>query len=340
MSWSSLMPSKEGSPSRPLVSVVTPTLDSAGRLERCMKSVRDQTYDNVEHVVIDGGSTDGTKALLERSIVTWISEADRGQSDAINKGFALAKGEIMGWLNADDVLTDSAIERVVDAFASDPGLGWVYGDVVIDDGVCKRRERPAKVDKPTTWAARNVAAQPGTFHTREALALVGGLDESFHYMMDLDLWLRMIDAGVKARYIPEVLAIFELHGDSKSGSISHLHFLEDEARARLKSARVTSGAVALGRAAAWRVADSDDISLEGAIDELLSKPWVAGHQVSVDIIRSAAAAETAILRAKRHGVRGFGGLLAIQPWRYRETRARLRDAARREIDRRFRGKCA
>jgi hypothetical protein len=323
-----------------LVSVVTPALDPGQRLVRCIENIRAQSYDNIEHVVVDGGSTDGTKEILEASDVRWISEPDSGQSEAINKGFGIAQGEILGWLNADDTLTPRAIELVVDAFREDAQLGWVYGDVVIDDDGCRTRERPARVDKPITWAARNVAAQPGSFHSRAALDLVGGLNENFHYMMDLELWLRMIDAGVKALYIPEVLAVFELHEGSKSGSVSHVEFLEEEARARFENGRLTTGAVAVGRAAAWRTSASSSPDLDRETDDLLDAPWVAQYAPPPDVVRAAARAESAILLSKSAPLAGVRSLFSFQLWKYKETRARLRDAARRELSRRVRGKCA
>ena len=113
--------------SEPLVSVVTPSLDQARFLGEAIESVRTQDYPHVEHIVVDGGSADGSLDLLRaQSGIRWLSESDRGQSDALNKGFALARGAIFGWLNADDVYLPGAIAAAVAAF-DDPSIGLVYG---------------------------------------------------------------------------------------------------------------------------------------------------------------------------------------------------------------------
>lgn len=324
----------------PLVSVVTPCLDPGSRIERCLRSVREQSYPRVEHVVIDGGSKDGTRELLELTPgVVWLSEEDSGQAEAINKGFRLAEGSILGWLNSDDQLVPDAIERVVAAFLADPMLGWVFGDVQIIDGEQVELAKPVPPEKPLQWAARNIAAQPGSFHSRRALELVDYLDEDFHYMMDLDLWLRMIDAGVRFRYIGEILAVFEVHPGSKTGSVPHQVFVKEEGLARLKSGRTRSAAIAFGRAAAWvarEAGNDDDAALEDAVGSILAHLGPKGRQVPQDLLIAGARTERAILHAKSDGWRAARLLLSSHIWRHPETRSRLRDAASRELGRRMR----
>jgi GT2 family glycosyltransferase len=320
----------------PLVSVITPTLDPGDRLQRCIESVRAQTYPRIEHVVVDGGSKDGTVGFLEESAgLVWISETDSGQASAINKGFRLATGSILGWLNADDRLTPEAVDLVVDALRREPAVGWVFGDVEIIDGTTRELAHPAPIDKPLRWAARNLAAQPGSFHPRWALELVDYLDESFHYMMDCDLWLRMIGRGVQTKYIPRTLAIFEVHEASKTGSVSHAEFVKEEARARLNSGLDRSAAVAFGRAAAWvafRSGCHDELALQEEIEAIMDS-LPDRSRVRLEIVRAGAKAERAILEVKRNRLRGLRHLFAPAAWRYPETRARLRDAATREIAR-------
>ncbi|MDQ3964084.1 MAG: glycosyltransferase [Actinomycetota bacterium] len=320
---------------RPLVTVVTPCLNPGDRLARCIESVGAQTYPRVEHVVIDGGSTDGTSEFLERSSVRWISEPDSGQAEAINKGFELADGDVLGWLNADDVLVPDALERVVQAMHADPTAGWVMGDVVVTDGVTARRERPAVVRGPRAWATRNLAAQPGSFHPRWALEKVGYLDESFRFMMDLDLWLRLLDEGLRWVYVPRILAIFELHAASKSGAVSHAQFLEEEAWARLKSGRVDEAGFALGRAAAWWSAE------QGSATK--GDPWTAIEQMTAlrprlrevpkRAVAAAIAVESAILGLKRRDFLKVVALARPSSWVHPLARARLRDVFRRELRR-------
>ena len=113
------------------VSVITPCLNPGAMLVHCLDSVSAQTYKDVEHIIVDGGSTDGTVELARSRGLRVISEPDRGQTDALNKGFALASGDYLGWLNADDWLVPHAVEGIVTAFATNPEVGWVYCDCEI-----------------------------------------------------------------------------------------------------------------------------------------------------------------------------------------------------------------
>ena len=204
--------------SEPLVSVVTPSLNQARWLPDAIASVRGQTYPRVEHVVVDGSSTDGTLEILRTAEgVRWISEPDRGQSHALNKGFALADGEILGWLNADDAYEPDAVAAAVAALDRS-GAGLVYADVmrVNDDGVNPRRIR----SRPQWdhWTEVNEGCgvySPAVFFTREALAAVGGLDESLHLTMDYDLWLR-IGSRFGARHVDAVWALQRIHDEAKT----------------------------------------------------------------------------------------------------------------------------
>lgn len=238
----------------PLVSVVTPCLDPGPRLQRCLDSVRAQTYRQVEHIVVDGGSTDGTVAVLEKAPrIQWVSEKDSGQTHALAKGFGMAQGQILTWLNADDVLAPTAAATAVAAILRQPDAGVVYGDLEIlrDDKRTVFRPRP-----PTTITDLDLGdsiGQPGTFFTREALARVGGLDESFQLAMDFDLWLRFLDAGIKFAYSGETMATFEVHDQSKSGALGRDQFLVEEFKAYMKLGRLGPAGVALNR---WVIASS------------------------------------------------------------------------------------
>jgi glycosyltransferase involved in cell wall biosynthesis len=199
-----------------LVSVVTPSYNQARYVRESIESVRAQTYPQVEHIVVDGESTDGTVDILrEYDGLHWISEPDRGQSHALNKGFALAGGDVFGWLNADDAYEPTAIENAVAAL-QDAGL--VYGDVtrVDDDGVNPRRIR----SRPSfdLWTELNLGCgiySPAVFFTREAFEAVGGIDESLHLTMDYDLWLR-IGKRFPVRHVDEVWATQRLHPEAKT----------------------------------------------------------------------------------------------------------------------------
>ena len=202
----------------PLVSIVTPSLDQARWLPEALESVRVQNYPHVEHVVVDGGSTDGTLAILRESDgASWSSEPDRGQSHALNKGFAAARGEIFGWLNADDAYLPHAVSAGVAALEQ-TGAGLVYADVtrVNDDGVNPRRIRSRP--KWDLWTELNLGCgiySPAVFFTRAAFEAVGGIDESLHLTMDYDLWLR-IGTRFGAAHVDDVWAVQRIHGDAKT----------------------------------------------------------------------------------------------------------------------------
>jgi glycosyltransferase involved in cell wall biosynthesis len=201
-----------------LVSVLTPSLNQARWLRDSLRSVADQTYPHVEHVVMDGGSTDGTIGLLEAAgtHVRWRSEPDRGQSHALNKALAVSRGEIIGWLNADDAYFDAqVVEQVAAAFRRHPDIDVVYGHAALanaDGLILQMLWVP-----PFTYELlkrHNYIIQPAAFVRRSALE--GRLaDESYHFVMDRELWLRL---GRRRRFlrIDRVLAIDRHHPYRKS----------------------------------------------------------------------------------------------------------------------------
>lgn len=232
----------------PLVSIVTPTLNMGDRLARCLASVRSQTYSNIEHIVIDAGSADGTLELLRATDgLRWLSEPDRGQSDAINKGLRMATGEILGWLNADDELLPNSVRHVVDAVHRLPAAGLVFGDIEQVEGGVPHRAVPFPTFSVDTLWQGNRISQPGTFWTRWAQDIVGELDEDFHLTMDFEFWLRFARAEIPAVYVPEILARFEVHPGSKTGSAGTLAFAEEEARALRKHGEPHGAAMAIDR---------------------------------------------------------------------------------------------
>ena len=202
----------------PLVSIVTPSLNQGQFIEETIRSVLDQDYPRIEHIVADGGSTDETLAVLERHPhLIWVSEADRGQADAVNKGFAMARGEIFGWLNADDLYLPGAVSTAVDALRR-TGAGFVHGAwMQIDEHGETLRERIPAVpfDLDAQLNERNAVCQPGSFFTREAFESVGGLDVSYRYAMDYELWLKL-GARVPVTHVDPVLGAYRFHPTSKT----------------------------------------------------------------------------------------------------------------------------
>jgi glycosyltransferase involved in cell wall biosynthesis len=201
-----------------LVSIVTPSLNQARYLREAIESVRAQTHAPIEHIVIDGGSSDGTLEILgEYDNIRWVSEPDRGQSHALNKGFALASGEYLGWLNADDAYERDAVAAGVKALQAS-GAALVYADVmrVDDDGINPRRIR----SRPEfdLWTELNLGCgiySPAVFFTRDAFDAAGALDETLHLTMDYDLWLR-IGKRFPIKHVDAVWAVQRLHDEAKT----------------------------------------------------------------------------------------------------------------------------
>jgi len=204
----------------PSVALVTPSLRQAHFLEATLQSVLDQCYPSLEYVVQDGGSTDGTIDVLRRydhRLHGWVSAPDRGQSHAINLGFSQTTGEIMGWLNSDDLLLPGALAVVADYFAKHPKVDVVYGHrVLIDrDGYeIGRWVMPGHCDKVLSWA--DFVPQETLFWRRSLWDMVGGVDETFQFAMDWDLLLRFRDAGARMVRLPHFLGAFRIHDAQKS----------------------------------------------------------------------------------------------------------------------------
>ena len=223
----------------PSITVVTPCLNAAATIERALESVRGQGYPDVEHVVVDGGSEDGTVEILERAGVRYVSEPDRGLSDAMNKGIAMARGEVIGWLNADDRYEPGALLAAGRAFAEHPGALWVTGLCRIVDGEGREIRRFVKAYKRfllRRYSRRLLITQnfiqcPATFIRADGLRRIGPLDERFGYSMDYDLWLRLAKLGDPV-VVDEELAWFTMTEGTLSMSGFETQFREHAQNAR------------------------------------------------------------------------------------------------------------
>ena len=225
----------------PSITVVTPCLNAAATLPAALESVRAQGYPRLEHVVVDGGSTDGTVELLERAEgVRYVSEPDRGLSDAMNKGIHMATGDVIGWLNADDVYEPGALHAVGQALAARPDALWATGRVRITDG--QDREIRSWVSRYKRFFLRryslpllltqNFIQSPATFVRRDALlAEPGPFDLRFKYSMDYDLWLRLARRGDPV-VLDRDLACFRMAEGSLSMSGFEQQFAEHALNAR------------------------------------------------------------------------------------------------------------
>jgi glycosyltransferase involved in cell wall biosynthesis len=202
----------------PLVSVVTPSLNQGAFVEDAIESVWGQDYRPLEHVVVDGGSTDATCDILRaHGHLVWRSEPDHGQSDAVNHGFRLARGEILGWLNADDAYLPGAVQAAVDRFQRSPEIDAVYGDCHVVD----ERRRLLHVIRPGSLALDRLLTfdqslpQPTMFFRRRVLDRVGDIDRTLDLAMDVDFAFRLARKA-RCAYVPEIRAMYRLHPGTKS----------------------------------------------------------------------------------------------------------------------------
>jgi hypothetical protein len=186
----------------PKISIVTPSLNQGQFLRQCMDSVRAQNWSNLEHFIIDGGSTDETLAILkerENQITRWISEPDKGAADAINKGFAMCTGDIVAWLNADDYYLPKAFDAIAAAWRKSPDAPFWFGNGqrVDEAGRFKSsfNNRPMLYSRKALIEGTDYILQPSTFMNGRVLKQVGGLDTSLRWSFDWDLWTRMTKHG-------------------------------------------------------------------------------------------------------------------------------------------------
>jgi len=206
----------------PLVSIITPSFNQAAYLEATILSVLEQDYPNIEYIVIDGGSKDGSVEILQKyddRISYWVSEHDAGQTDAINKGFAHASGEIFAWINSDDLYQPGAIADAVAALQARPELGLVYGDADFineqGDWVGKFAAAPTNLKRLRRGYVH--IPQQATFFRSRLWSMVGPLDPSFFFAMDYDLWVRIASLAPLG-YVRRTWASFRLHGDAKTSA--------------------------------------------------------------------------------------------------------------------------
>jgi glycosyltransferase involved in cell wall biosynthesis len=203
----------------PSMSVVTPTLNAARYLPNCLQSVRLQGVPHLQHVVVDGGSSDETASIAQSAGgVQWLAQPGSNQSQAINAGLRATDGDVVAWLNADDAYTPGALVFALERFGQDETLDALYGDcdVVDDSDQLMWRIHPGAYSFRRLLRRGNYLAQPAVFLRRRVFERVGYLDESLQYGMDYDLWLRL--RGMRVAYVPRTLATFRWHTGSKSAT--------------------------------------------------------------------------------------------------------------------------
>jgi glycosyltransferase involved in cell wall biosynthesis len=229
----------------PKISIVTPSFNQGAFIEEALLSVKEQNYPDVEHIVVDGASTDGTVHILRRYAgkpgwrhLRWISEPDRGQSDALNKGFRMATGNVIGWMNSDDRYRHGCFATITEGFTKHPNADILYGDYTWMDENGQITDIRREIEFSRFILSYHHVLYIGTVSTffRRRLFEDGNfLDINLQYAMDYEFFLRLAEKGYHFQHLPSILADFRWHAESKSSAHSEGQFAEQNALAVMHS---------------------------------------------------------------------------------------------------------
>jgi glycosyltransferase involved in cell wall biosynthesis len=234
----------------PRITIVMPSFNQASYLEEAICSVLDQNYPNLEFMILDGGSTDGSQEIIARyadRLTYWQSQPDKGQTDALIQGFDRATGDLLGWVNSDDVLLPDSLQTIADAFVARPECGLFGGNYVLIDSngnIIRCKRHPVNANFFAKYGLF-IVNQPGSFFKPEDYEAVGRLNRDLHYVMDTDLYVRMMLNGTRFAHTGAYLAGFRKHAAAKtvaqirrareeSGSARRSYWSVDVTRARTR----------------------------------------------------------------------------------------------------------
>lgn len=220
----------------PKISIITPSYNQGHFIKETIDSVLNQNYPNLEYIVMDGGSTDDTIKILKSygAKIKWVSKRDKGQTDAINQGIKKTNGDIVTYINSDDVMLPNTLHTVADYFIKNKNAIWLTGDchIINEKGkkiqsfVTKYKKFLRYFPNKSVLSIANFIVQPSTFWRRSLIDEIGLFDETLHYCMDFDYWMRAI-VHYPLHILPNYFSLFRIHGDSKGGLLFEKQFSEE-----------------------------------------------------------------------------------------------------------------
>jgi len=246
----------------PLISVITPAYNTGRFIEQAILSVKNQDYSNIEHIIVDGKSTDNTLDIIEKYEksynLRWVSERDSGSVEAMNKGFAMAKGDIVAWLDADNYYNPGAIKKIAKLFIQDPELEIVYGNVFIL-GKNQRLHiavHPINFNTTLLKGCSAVPPQPGAFFKKELFFRVGGFNPDYKVAYDYDFWLKVMKEKPKIQYLPICIGNFLIQKKGLSSNFfGAIKGVTEMIRIGKKHNQPLSGKIYLYRGYLWIIKD-------------------------------------------------------------------------------------
>lgn len=206
---------------KPLVSIITPSLNQGKYIEETIQSVLSQTYDNIEYIIMDGGSTDNTIDIIRKyekdNRLKWLSNRDEGQYDAVNRGFMMARGHILGWINSDDLYTKDTVQKIVDVFNDRSAIDIVYGKLRSFMAKRKHKRIMFTISFSNRWLRRYCFTNPSVTFIKASLIQREGIliDNSIYTFGDWDWFLRMSETSKRFYYLPEILGYFRIQPTSR-----------------------------------------------------------------------------------------------------------------------------